>query len=442
MHAACHSAQAPTIGAQQHGRPARSVAPAVRRRRTPAGPVAAVDPMAAAAMAYQAQEFGLTLLGVGMVAGLASSTAAAIRGAAGAYTAAAAAANAGAATATATPSAASPKPTPANVRVEQTLTAAAAASLEGTFQQPTTLGLGDIKAQLRAAADAAVAAVKSAAAADGPAPAPRRAAQADGAPNGAAVRPGMTVEEATKQVREWIEAWQGSGEAEPAPAAPVEVPAGGAPTTRVTEPSMPPTAAVVLSAMTADAPVANTPVDAAPAAAAQGMEQQQEGEQELEPVLAAVAAPAAPASPAEPEAGAADKEAAYKVADSKLSQASAQQQAEQAERRKVVEVAPEHLAKISSLLADSKQKQAREQESLARSEALLRKLAEQEAAERQQLAAVAAAAPAPVVQQQPAGLFAQLLQQLVAVFRAAASFVQQLVARLTGGGSSSAGASA
>ncbi len=42
-----------------------------------------------------------------------------------------------------------------------------------------------------------------------------------------------------------------------------------------------------------------------------------------------------------------------------------------------VEVAPEHLAKISTLLADSKEKRAREQESLARSEALLRKLVRQ-----------------------------------------------------------------
>ncbi len=170
--------------------------------------------MAAAAMAYQAQEFGLTLIGVGLAAGFASSTAAAIRSAAGAYTAVTAAANVGAASApaagaaanvgaasapaagaAATSSAASlaaPDTTPADVLVEQALTAAAAASLEGAYKQPATVGLGDIKAQLRAAADAAVAAVKSAAAADGPAPAQRRAAQTEGAPNGAAVRPGMT----------------------------------------------------------------------------------------------------------------------------------------------------------------------------------------------------------------------------------------------------------
>lgn len=182
-----------------------------------------------------------------------------------------------------------------------------------------------------------------------------------------------------------------------------------------------------------------------------------------------------------------------------------------------VEVAPEHLAKISTLMADSRQKQAREQESLARSEALLRKLvrgrrlaevrcffyvfsacpahaclararlqreerppcrcrqlrrpevssrchsqhgaspagqvltapapvlmqAEQEAQERQRLAVAAAAEqPLAVEQQQPAGVFAQLLQQLAAVIRTVASFVRQLVARLTGGGSSSSAASA
>lgn len=39
-----------------------------------------------------------------------------------------------------------------------------------------------------------------------------------------------------------------------------------------------------------------------------------------------------------------------------------------------VEVAPEHLSKINTLLADSRQKRALEQESLARSEAMLRKL--------------------------------------------------------------------
>ncbi|KAL4421700.1 hypothetical protein ABPG77_010644 [Micractinium sp. CCAP 211/92] len=402
--------------------------------------------MAAAAMAYQAQEFGLTLIGVGLAAGFASSTAAAIRSAAGAYTAVTAAANVGAASApaagaAATSSAASlaaPDTTPADMLVEQALTAAAAASLEGAYKQPATVGLSDIKAQLRAAADAAVAAVKSAAAADGPAPAQRRAAQTEGAPNGAAVRPGMTVEEASKQVKEWIEAWRGSAatDAEPAPAAPVEVPSG-APTTRVAEPTLHPSAAAVLSAMTADAPVANTPMDATPAAAIESQQQQEEGREEPEPVLAAVAAPAAPA---DTEPSAAEKEVAYKVADTKAAQGSVQ---EQAERRKAVEVAPEHLAKISTLLADSKEKRAREQESLARSEALLRKLADQEAEERRQLAAAAAAAqPSTVVQQQPAGVFAQLLQQLAAVLRTVTNFVQKLVAHLTGGSSSAAGASA
>lgn len=113
-----------------------------------------------------------------------------------------------------------------------------------------------------------------------------------------------------QQVKEWIEAWRGSAaaEAESAPAAPIEVPSG-APTTRVTEPTLPPTAAAVLSAMTADAPVGNTPVDAAPAA---GGQEQQEGRLEPEPVLAAVAAPAAPAAPTD-EPNAAEKEAAYKA---------------------------------------------------------------------------------------------------------------------------------
>lgn len=114
-----------------------------------------------------------------------------------------------------------------------------------------------------------------------------------------------------QQVKEWIEAWRGSAatDAEPAPAAPVEVPSG-APTTRVTEPTLPPSAAAVLSAMTADAPVANTPMDAAPAAAIEGQQQQEERREELEPVLAAVAAPAAPA---DTEPSAAEKEVAYKA---------------------------------------------------------------------------------------------------------------------------------
>lgn len=114
-----------------------------------------------------------------------------------------------------------------------------------------------------------------------------------------------------QQVKEWIEAWRGSAAAEtdPAPAAPVEVPSVGAPTSRVTEPTLPPSATAVLSAMTTDAPVANTPVDAGPDAAALGHEQQQEPE----PVLAAVAAPAASAGPAEAGPAAAEKEAAYKA---------------------------------------------------------------------------------------------------------------------------------
>lgn len=207
---------APICPVAPHRSPARALAPAARRRRGPASPVAAVDPAAAAAMAYQAQEFGLTLIGMGLVTGLASSTAAAIRSAAGAYTAAAAAATTGAvsapaasaASASAAPLAVAPGPTPADVLVEQTLTAAAAASLEGAFKQPATVGLGDIKAQLRAAADAAVAAVKSAAAADGPTPVPRRAAQPEGTPNGTAVRPGLTVEEATKVGRPWFKTEQ------------------------------------------------------------------------------------------------------------------------------------------------------------------------------------------------------------------------------------------
>lgn len=121
----------------------------LRRRRAPLPPTA-IDPAAAAQMTFQVQEFGLTLIGAGMVTGLACSAAAAVRGAAGAYTAAAAAQSA---TATVAAAAAARAATSAPVLVEQSLAAAASASLETTFQQPATVEISDIKSSLRAAAE-------------------------------------------------------------------------------------------------------------------------------------------------------------------------------------------------------------------------------------------------------------------------------------------------
>lgn len=294
-------------------RPARLA----RLARRPLAPVAALDP-SLAFVAYNVQEFGLTLMGAGVVSAFAAGTAHMLRNAAGATTAAPHA------PAAAPVEAAAPvaKPAPAPV-AEQQATPAPAATLE----------LADIKSELQQAAAAAVAAVKSAAA-EPAAPAPAKAAAAP-APNGAAVKPGLTVEEATQvgaprehhgprrrtgrrrvsllaahpalltltfplprplpsppppqQVKDWIAAWRGEGEG-----AAADAPQAGAaepPTTRVTEPSMPASAAALLSQMTADAPVAATPVgqEAPAATAATGAE---------EPVLAGAAAFAPAGEPA------------------------------------------------------------------------------------------------------------------------------------------------
>lgn len=109
-----------------------------------------------------------------------------------------------------------------------------------------------------------------------------------------------------QQVKDWISAWQTSGDSKPAET--LEFPAReAAPTTRVTEPSLPSSAAAVLNAMTADAPVGATPVGE------DGPGSQAPPEEEKE--LAAVAAAAAPAEPAEPagDASAAEKAAEYKA---------------------------------------------------------------------------------------------------------------------------------
>ncbi|PSC72613.1 hypothetical protein C2E20_3874 [Micractinium conductrix] len=454
-HAAASRPSGAAMAPRQSARPVRApgAAGVLRRRRAPLPPTA-IDPAAAAQMTFQVQEFGLTLIGAGMVTGLACSAAAAVRGAAGAYTAAAAAQSA---TATVAAAAAARAATSAPVLVEQSLAAAASASLETTFQQPATVEISDIKSSLRAAAEAAVAAVKSTADAPStrPAVAPRRA---DNEPNGIAVKPGMTVEEATKQVKDWIEAWRGASPAEVAPVetTPMELPGGGAvPTTRVTEPSMPPSAAAVLSAMTSDAPVANTPTGSAgeEATTKQGGPAGGVAERQPQPVLAAAGGVPAGAD----EASGMEKEAAYKVADSKLAQGGGQQAAKaervaSAMRKTLVEVGADYEKKIENLWSAYETKKAEEAELLAKSERILQNLAELEAAEKEQLAAAAAqqaaivqAAPAPVPAPVPANAFEQLLARLVAVFQAVQRWVQQLVAALAGrggDGGAAAGASA
>lgn len=160
-------------------------------------PLAAVDPASATLWAYQAQEFGLTIMGAGIVSGLASVTARAVRQAA--------------ATVTPAPlSAEEPLPQVQAARVAAA-PAAAAPAAPAAEQPPAlvavqSLELADIKSELQQAADAAVAAVKTALAAEPAAkPAAAKAAPAAAAapaPNGAAAKPGMTVEEAT-QVGAW-----------------------------------------------------------------------------------------------------------------------------------------------------------------------------------------------------------------------------------------------
>jgi hypothetical protein len=364
-------------------RPARLPA----RRRTLAAPVAALDP---AFVTYQLQEFALTLTGMGVVACMAQGTTEAIKAASAAYTVTAAAAEPDAVAASAAAAAPAASALVAG-SLAQNLREKNAALLEAAAAAPASLELGDIKVQLQQAAAAAVAAVKSTADAV-PAPATPRPAPAVPAveANGDAVKPGMTVEEATKvggrgflcsaaafqggyvgwpppclaatcfarapslthktpslpslpfvlsstlqQVKDWIAAWSSEGEeAQPAEAfqladGPLPTSAAAAPTTtRVTEPSMPASAAAVLSALTADAPVAATAVGQA-AAAVEDDDDFSVGEQ----VLVGAPAPLAPAGG--DQVSAEERESAYRqristvMADSKLAYGTtiAQQQA-------------------------------------------------------------------------------------------------------------------
>lgn len=108
-----------------------------------------------------------------------------------------------------------------------------------------------------------------------------------------------------QQVKDWIAAWNSGSEGSEGRPTELEFPApSAAPTTRVTEPSLPSSAAALLSAMTADAPVGATPRgEEGPAAGSPSVEEQ---------VLSAVAA-AAPTSEPSGDASAAEKEAEYKA---------------------------------------------------------------------------------------------------------------------------------
>lgn len=173
---------------------------AARPVRRPAAPVAALDPSAVDAL-YQVQEFGLTIMGVGIVSTFAAGMAHSLRRATATYTATAAATVAAEAPAAAPAAAAALAPAPA---LEQQPAAAAVeqrAPVAAPAPAAPVLELSDLKSELQQAAAAAVAAVKSAAAAE-PAPPVKPAPAAAPAPtaSGAAVKPGLTVEEAT-QVR-------------------------------------------------------------------------------------------------------------------------------------------------------------------------------------------------------------------------------------------------
>lgn len=153
-----------------------------------AAPVAPLDPSAVDAL-YQVQEFGLAVMGIGLVSTFAAGTARIMSRAAGAYTATAAA--------TVLEQAAAPA---APVAVAPSCDLPARAAEQPAVPAQASLGLGDLS-ELREAAAAAVAAVASTAAVSTTAavssePAPAKAAAP--AANGAAVKPGMTVEEATQ----------------------------------------------------------------------------------------------------------------------------------------------------------------------------------------------------------------------------------------------------
>lgn len=189
-------------------RPSRLPTPAARRlpcRRSMAAPAAAVDP-AALYVAYQAQQFGITLIGMGLVTALASGSQLVLqRAGAGADRAAPAAAPAAQAPAPAQRVKAPNADSLVSAMVTSSpLTAAAPFAIAvPTPSAPTAaaLSLGDIKSELQQAAADAVAAIKTAAegtperAAPAPVatPAPRTSE-----PNGSAVNPRLTVQEATR----------------------------------------------------------------------------------------------------------------------------------------------------------------------------------------------------------------------------------------------------
>jgi hypothetical protein len=167
-----------------------------------------VDP-AALYVAYQTQQFGLTLIGMGMVTALASGSQLAFqRNSTAADGAAAAAAPA---TLPSQPAKAPNADSLVSAMVASSpLTAAAPfAAAVPTPSAPTAaaLSLGDIKMELQQAAAAAVAAVKTAAEgsverspARAATPAPRTSE-----PNGTAVNPRLTVQEATRVGAGWGE---------------------------------------------------------------------------------------------------------------------------------------------------------------------------------------------------------------------------------------------
>lgn len=191
---------------------------------------------------------------------------------------------------------------------------APAAAEESAVAYATTIAvasplsdMADIRAELQQAADAAVAAIASEAAAEpAPRPAAPLAAAQPAAPTKAGSEQRLTAEDATRQVQEWIAAWGGDSEEQaaqdvPSPAAPAPV-AASASAPIVTDVT-PATAAAVLDAMTANAPVGITAIEAPAAAEAPAAE-------EAVPVLAA--AGAAPAPTADEEDAVAEADRAYR----------------------------------------------------------------------------------------------------------------------------------
>lgn len=194
--AACYLLRVRSI-AHARCRLARSTLAPRPARRT-AAPVTALDPSAVDAL-YQVQEFGLTIMGVGIVSTFAAGMAHTLRRATATYTATAATTIAAEAPAAVPAAAAAPVEQLAAAAEEQPAPVAAAAAAAPAAPAAPVLELADIKSELQQAAAAAVAAVKSAAAAE-PAPPAKPAAAAAPAPaaSGAAVKPGLTVEEATQ----------------------------------------------------------------------------------------------------------------------------------------------------------------------------------------------------------------------------------------------------